>query len=147
MAHGRREDTRTLLRSRFRSKLSCLGAHVWPAADLSSSYRRFEFLPERRPSLVHDQRSALSAEGGEEEDRELGLWAEVGSRGCSRGWWAGGYTSLPGMITQQPLISSCRQSKPRAPHDAGLSRGCLSLRGQSDREAWPISRFRASFKG
>lgn len=86
MAHGRRDDTRTLLRSWFRSKLSCLGAHVWPAADLSSSYRRFEFLPERKPSLVHDQRSALSAEGGEEEDRELGLWAEVGSRGCSRGW-------------------------------------------------------------
>lgn len=86
MAHGRRDDTRTLLRSRFRSKLSCLRAHVWPAADLSSSYRRFEFLPERKPSLVHDQRSALSAEGGEEEDRELGLWAEVGSRGCSRGW-------------------------------------------------------------
>lgn len=61
-------------------------SHVWPAADLSSSYRRFEFLPERKPSLVHDQRSALSAEGGEEEDRELGLWAEVGSRECSRGW-------------------------------------------------------------
>lgn len=47
-------------------------------------HSRLEFLPERKPSLVHDQRSALSAEGGEEEDRELGLWAEVGSRGGLR---------------------------------------------------------------
>ena len=65
--------------------------------------------------LDRDRPSALSAEGGEGRTVNWGLGA--GERGCGESracWWVGrgavrgGTSSLPSMITQQPLISSCR---------------------------------------
>lgn len=52
-AWSARDDTRTLLLRSvgFGRNSRALGAHVWPAADLSPSCRRFEFLPERKPRL------------------------------------------------------------------------------------------------
>ncbi|XP_076169697.1 uncharacterized protein LOC143147887 [Ptiloglossa arizonensis] len=90
MAHGRPTDTKfredstsRVPRDRF------IVLAVEPRPD--------NFSPNRRPTLVldRDHRSALSAEGG-------------GARACEATKRPGGCTSLPGTITQQPLIYSRR---------------------------------------
>lgn len=64
-----------------------LGAHVWPAADLSPSYRRFEFLPERKPRLSCTTNGLPYPQRGERRRTVNWGCGPRWGREDARGWW------------------------------------------------------------